>query len=87
MKTGKRKPVYFVMISIRGVYNYVLLLLAVILPLIAFPQKYHLTYYAAPQGLQSNEIRHVTHDQYGYLWLATDDGLVRVDGYECQTFS
>ena len=37
-------------------------------------------------GLFSNEIRRLHMDREGLLWLATNNGLVRYDGYDFRTF-
>ena len=39
-----------------------------------------------PQGLSSSNVRAICQDRYGYLWLATDDGLNRYDGYQFEVF-
>ena len=39
-----------------------------------------------PQGLSANEIRRLHVDREGLLWLATNNGLVRYDGYSFRTF-
>jgi ligand-binding sensor domain-containing protein/two-component sensor histidine kinase len=38
------------------------------------------------QGLPSNTIRSILQTSDGYLWLATDEGLVRFDGIRFRTF-
>lgn len=38
------------------------------------------------QGLPSNVINSVTEDKHGFIWIGTEDGLCRYDGYEMQTF-
>jgi ligand-binding sensor domain-containing protein/uncharacterized coiled-coil protein SlyX len=42
------------------------------------------THYQTAQGLPANEVRAVTRDSLGFLWVATDNGLARFDG---RTFS
>ena len=39
------------------------------------------------QGLPQDTIRAITQTSDGYLWLGTDEGLARFDGYEFVTFS
>jgi len=39
-----------------------------------------------PQGLSSSNVRSICQDQYGYLWIGTDDGLNRYDGYKFEVF-
>ena len=37
-------------------------------------------------GLPSNECHDILQDSTGYIWIATDRGLVRYDGYEFKTY-
>jgi sensor histidine kinase YesM len=37
--------------------------------------------FSISNGLQSNSINDIIQDEIGYLWLATDKGLIRFDGY------
>lgn len=39
---------------------------------------YHLT---EEVGLPNNSVTSVMKDSYGYIWIATQDGLARYDGY------
>ena len=48
-----------------------------------FPQRI----YHRPMDCPSNQIRHVAADTFGFLWLATDAGLVRFDGQEFKVLS
>lgn len=44
--------------------------------------------YNTANGLQSNNIRSITQDAIGYLWLATsENGLIRFDGQEFESFT
>jgi ligand-binding sensor domain-containing protein len=38
------------------------------------------------QGLPSNEVYHIYQDQRGFLWLSTDNGVVRFDGRDFEHF-
>jgi ligand-binding sensor domain-containing protein len=38
------------------------------------------------QGLPSDKIQGVTQDSEGFIWLGTNNGLVRFDGYEFRTY-
>lgn len=42
--------------------------------------------YTIEEGLPSNECHRVLQDEEGYIWIATDRGLVRYDGYEFRTY-
>jgi ligand-binding sensor domain-containing protein/serine phosphatase RsbU (regulator of sigma subunit) len=41
---------------------------------------------SVPDGLSSNNVSDVYQDKYGYLWIATADGLNRYDGYGFDVF-
>ena len=38
-------------------------------------------------GLSSNYVNGIAQDKYGYLWLATEEGLTSLDGTEFRPFS
>jgi hypothetical protein len=40
----------------------------------------------ADNGLPSNHIYGMITDKFGYLWISTDKGVVRYNGYECKEF-
>jgi ligand-binding sensor domain-containing protein/serine phosphatase RsbU (regulator of sigma subunit) len=40
----------------------------------------------ATDGLSGNNVLSVCQDQYGFLWIATNDGLNRFDGYNFKVF-
>ncbi len=44
-------------------------------------QNRHLTFFNESNGLPSNEARDVIHDAHGFLWIASDGGLLRFDGH------
>ena len=37
-------------------------------------------------GLRSNTVRHLAQDQRGFVWMGTDNGLCRYDGYEVEYY-
>ena len=41
-----------------------------------------LSHYSTEDGLASNAIQQIVQDDYGYIWLATWNGLSRFDGYD-----
>ncbi|MEM9544901.1 MAG: ATP-binding protein [Bacteroidota bacterium] len=43
--------------------------------------------YSVADGLPSSNIYTVTEDRLGYLWIGTDKGLVRFDGYRFKVFN
>jgi ligand-binding sensor domain-containing protein len=49
--------------------------------------QYTRTVWTQAQGLPQDTIRAITQTQDGYLWLGTNEGLSRFDGYEFVTFT
>ena len=47
----------------------------------------HFERFRVEHGLPSNWARDITQDKDGYLWIATEAGLSRYDGYSFKTFS
>lgn len=56
-----------------------------ILPLIASAQLG--TLYTSSQKLSSSYAKHIYQDKLGFIWVSTDDGLNRYDGYSFLTFN
>ena len=50
-------------------------------PLKAQQLQASLSHFSTDDGLASNAIAHIIQDDYGYLWIATWNGLARFDGY------
>ncbi|MGA3098334.1 MAG: two-component regulator propeller domain-containing protein, partial [Bryobacteraceae bacterium] len=48
--------------------------------------QYSRTTWTQEQGLPQDTIRAIAQTADGYLWLGTDEGLARFDGYEFLTF-
>jgi signal transduction histidine kinase len=48
----------------------------------AFPQNTRLINYSIREGLPSSEVYEVFQDSHGFIWFATDHGVVKFDGYE-----
>lgn len=46
----------------------------------------HLERYTSSTGLSNNSIMDIHQDKFGFLWIATADGLNRYDGYEFSSF-
>lgn len=38
-------------------------------------------------GLSNNFVHHIMRDSYGYMWIATENGLNRFDGYQFVTYT
>lgn len=61
------------------------LLLASTLPA-QLPPLPHAVNYGVEDGLPSSEVYFAMEDSRGYMWFGTDNGVVRFDGYEFQTY-
>src|SRR4051812_3038037 len=48
--------------------------------------QYSVTVWSQQQGLPQDTIRAITQTADGFLWLGTDEGLARFDGYEFVAF-
>ncbi len=44
-------------------------------------------HFTQEDGLSHRWVHHITQDQKGFIWIATENGLCRYDGYEFQVFS
>lgn len=51
------------------------------------PLTYHLKNYTDENGLPQNSVKSIAVDESGYLWLATEDGLVRFDGKDFRIYN
>jgi signal transduction histidine kinase/ligand-binding sensor domain-containing protein len=47
---------------------------------------YVIEVWSAEEGLPSNNLRHVSKDKNGFLWISTFNGLVRFDGNKFKTY-
>jgi signal transduction histidine kinase len=45
-----------------------------------FGQSYSSFWYNSENGLPQNSIKDITKDKYGFIWIATEGGIVRYDG-------
>jgi len=50
-------------------------------------ENYNLTRYTDENGLPQNSVKSIAADQAGFIWLATENGLVRFDGQHFNVFS
>ena len=51
-----------------------------------FSFKYRLEILSMNQGLSQHDISSIAQDRYGFIWIATYDGLLRYDGYTFKTY-
>ncbi|TDE14432.1 sensor histidine kinase [Dyadobacter psychrotolerans] len=49
-------------------------------------ERYTLTQYTDENGLPQNSVKSIAADQEGFVWLATENGLVRYDGHHFYTY-
>ncbi len=49
-------------------------------------QNLRFTNYTTKDGLSSNKVNSILQDKNGFIWIATEDGLNRYDGYEFKVF-
>lgn len=70
---------------IRKMFELYLIIFFVTTPNI-FSQKISFQRLSTENGLSNNLIYDIIQDKYGFLWIATDDGLNRYDGYEFKIF-
>lgn len=53
---------------------------------ISSAQSIHFNRLNTSNGLSNNNVYDILQDKYGFIWLATEDGLNRFDGYEFRIF-
>ena len=63
------------------------LLLFILVAKLVFSQSYSFTNYSIPQGLAQTQVKAITEDKNGYLWIGTLGGLSRFNGSTFQNFS
>lgn len=68
-------------------YRFVILSLLSCWFLRFFGQEPHFYNYRTNEGLPSNECYNVKQDNKGYIWIATDRGVCRYDGYNFRNFT
>jgi ligand-binding sensor domain-containing protein len=44
-------------------------------------------WYDTDNGLPQNSVKDIIKDKYGFIWLSTENGLVRYDGYNFVTYN
>ena len=52
----------------------------------AFPLQYDQQHFTDENGLPQNSVKSIIQDKDGFIWLTTEDGLVRYDGQRFFTF-
>ncbi len=67
--------------------RYILLLYAILFSGLMLGQKPNMRHFGVDEGLPSSNIYTLYQDTKGFLWIATDKGVARYDGYRFETFS
>jgi len=49
--------------------------------------KYSLEWYTDSDGLPQNSVKDIVSDTYGYIWISTENGVVRYDGRDFKVFN
>jgi ligand-binding sensor domain-containing protein len=62
-------------------------LLLLLQPFWLFAQTWSYRQYTAEQGLPSTEVYDIIQDKKGYIWVSTDRGVARFDGYSFESFT
>jgi len=63
-----------------------LIMIGCLLPAAVVGQEYRFRSYRVEQGLPSDVVKAVAQDTLGFVWIATDDGLVKYDGLRFTTY-
>jgi len=74
--------------SFFSIIRNLLLFYGLFVPFSGFAQalNFKQTNYTIADGLPSNECHDIVQDSLGYIWIATDRGLVKFNGYEFKTY-
>src|SRR5687767_5663995 len=68
-------------------YKLLFLLSFVAQTAIAQDHNYRLWFSADSNHLPQNSVKSIIPDRYGYIWIATENGIVRYDGQNFRTFN
>jgi ligand-binding sensor domain-containing protein len=49
--------------------------------------QYVSSWYNMDNGLPQNSVKDIIKDKYGFIWLSTDNGIVRYDGLKFDTYN
>jgi signal transduction histidine kinase len=72
----------------KNLLPYLYMAIVLILPLKCLAQEnYSVVHFNSDNGLPQNSIKSIAADSYGFIWLATEDGLVRFDGREFYVYN
>lgn len=66
--------------------RHLLVIISLFYALEGIGQDFHYRHYTVDDGLPSSEVYDVHQDQEGFIWVATDRGVCRFDGYAFEKF-
>ena len=69
-----------------AVKYFFLLAISVLITVVGNAQNISFKHFTTANGLSNNKINDVIQDKTGFIWLATDDGLNRFDGYNFKVY-
>lgn len=71
----------------KRLFSRAVLLVILVSGFVQAQQNYSVTHYTSENGLPQNSIKTIFADPEGFIWLGTEDGLVRFDGQQFYTFN
>lgn len=70
----------------RHYFRWIPVFFAILLSLVAKAESFSFRHYKAEHGLSYNTVSSIIQDRNGFVWIATEGGLNRYDGYRFKTF-
>ena len=68
--------------------KHILLIILLLVPVLTICQYHNLSlWYNTDNGLPQNSVKDIIKDKYGFIWMATENGIVRYDGNEFLNFN
>ncbi len=74
-------------LSMKKILSYFFLLILFIAQMSGEVRRLRFHYLSTENGLPRNSACSITEDKYGFIWIATIDGLCRFDGYKVKIYS
>ncbi|MFR9579797.1 MAG: two-component regulator propeller domain-containing protein, partial [Rikenellaceae bacterium] len=68
-------------------FKYIITLLFLTSLTFLYSKDYRMQYIDATAGLPQADVKSIAQDNNGFLWISTNDGLARYDGYEFKNYS